>query len=94
MAIEDLDNFEIQYIDFYSELPGAGQRDHLDEKRDYIDAINTDITDLHDASELGTGQGLSDQQVSQIAQDQFSEAGVMHTETSSVQDVTLFSETL
>lgn len=94
MAIDDLDNFEIQYIDFYSELPGAGQRDRLDEKRDYIDAINTDITDLHDSSDAASGQGLSDKQVSQIAQDQFSEAGVKNIELSSSQDVTLFSETL
>ncbi len=92
MAIEDLDNFEIGYMDFYLELPGAGKADGLDEKRDYIDSINIDITDLHDPSDASIG--LSDQQVSQIAQDQFSEAGVKRTEPSINQDATLFSETL
>ena len=94
MAIEDLDNFEIQYIDFYSELPGTRQRDSIDEKRDYIDGINSEITDLHDTTDNGASQGLSDQQVSQLAQDQYNEAGVNHSERAASQDNTLFSDTI
>ncbi len=94
MAIEDLDDFQIEYIDFYAELPGTKQFDNIDEKRDYSDGINTDITDLHDSAETGSNQGLSDQQVNALAQDQYLEAGVNHTDRSSSLDANLFSETL
>lgn len=94
MAIEDLDNFEIEYLNFYSELPGTTHRDRHDEKRDYIDGINTDITDLHDAVESGSGQGISDQQVSLLAQDQYKEAGVKGVDRAAAQDITLFGENL
>ncbi|MEO7617540.1 MAG: hypothetical protein ABIS59_01735 [Candidatus Saccharibacteria bacterium] len=91
MAIEDLDNFEIEYLNFYSEIPGIKQYDRVDEKRDYIDGINTDITDLHDSAD---STGLSDQQVNQLAQDQFTDAGVKGSDRSRNQDITLFGENL
>ena len=94
MAINDLDNYEIQYMDFFAELPGTKHRDALEEKRDYIDGINTDITDLHDSADSGPTQGLSDQQVNALAQDQYNEAGVNHSDRISSQDVTLFSENI
>lgn len=94
MAIEDLDNFQVEYIDFYSEIPGTSSRDGLDEKRDYIDGINSDITDLHDSTDHASGQGLSDSQVNQLAQDQYKEAGVRSADRAINKDATLFSETL
>lgn len=94
MGIKELDNFQIEYIDFYAELPGTKQLDSSDEKRDYIDGINSDITDLHDSSETGSTQGLSDQQVNALAQDQYREAGVKNIDRSSTKDANLFSETL
>jgi hypothetical protein len=93
MAIEDLDNFEIEYLNFYSELPGAKQYDRLDEKRDYIDGINSDITDLHDSAD-SPALGLSDQQVNQLAQDQYTDAGVKGSDRSRNQDITLFGENI
>ena len=90
MAIEDLDNFEIDYLNFYSELPGSQKYDGVEEKRDYIDGINTDITDLHDFDSAALG--LSDKQVNQLAQDQYTDAGVKGSDLSRNQDITLFGE--
>ena len=91
MAIEDLDNFAIKYINFYSELPGTKHRDSVDEKHDYLDGINPSTTDEHVDS--SSSQGISDQQVNQLAQDQAKDAGVNRPDRSN-QDITLFSENL
>jgi hypothetical protein len=91
MAIEDLDQYDIEYIDFYAEIPSTRTVGEVDEKRDYIDSINTEITDLHDSSD--SAQGLSDKQVSQLAEDQFQEA-VRTRSSQATQDATLFSDNL
>lgn len=90
MAIEDLDLFDIEFIDFYSELPSSPTAER-DDKQDYIDTINTDITDLHESPDAGLSAGLSDKQVSQLAEDQFREAVNSRTDSSAAKDHNLFS---
>jgi hypothetical protein len=75
MKRENLENYEL----FYMELPQA----------DYLDDI--EIQDEYDANNYDEIQGLSDQQVSQIAQDSLDAASVRSTSKNS-NDSKLFSE--
>ena len=57
---DPLDDYELSFQEFYSELPGRNV--------DYLNDINPDIQDEHESDDSGNG-GLSAEQVSQIARD-------------------------
>jgi hypothetical protein len=75
MKKENLENYEV----FYMEIPQA----------DYLNDI--EIQDEYDANNYDEIQGLSDQQVSEIARDSL-DAARPQTDASTANDTSLFSE--
>ena len=82
MSKENLDDYELPYIDFYMEIPQA--------PIDYLNDINPEITEAHE--DPRDNAGLSDAQVSELRADSLD--GADHHKASIVEpeDDGLFSD--